>query len=331
MSIAEKEPFWLRWWPWGKKKKTMEPDEQIRGFLQNLVQGIVPSQEQLAVILKEPSEKRSQWWLAAVRAVPTSTGKMVNGMGPSSSPAWRLARILRLEIYWQEVMSNLPTAPKERVIETIGPMPLPEVLPLLEAALISGAPSVSLAAADYLAKRPEPRVTDFFIEVLHRPDGGPWTDRAARGLAMRRAFDGQSVWSQLIAMTTQAEEEIRSRAWEVMASFGPPAEQEEVGDLDRALKKSLSDASPLVRARAAESAGLLARGALIPALMEAMSDENERVRAEAARSLGRLAALDLLAAEIKKDVRNILTQGLEDPDYRVSGCARQALHYITES
>ncbi|MZP29615.1 hypothetical protein GTO91_07845 [Heliobacterium undosum] len=331
----DKEPFWRRWRAWRswKTQAAEDPPEQVRHMLRQLREAIVPQQERLARLLAASPEERSRWWQEAVQAEAAQSAP--------SSPAWRLARILRLEEHWRAVMAAPQSGPKEQVIEALGPLLLPEAMPLLQAAVLDRSPAVGLAATAYLAQVADRQVTDFFLDLLARPDGGPWIDRAARGLAARRSVDGPVIWRRLLAMTGDAQELSRMRAWEVLASFGPPADGEAVDSLEACLRAGLGDPEAAVRARAAETAGLLARGDLAPELVAAARDADARVRAEAARALGRLAALDLIdrnaepqqreAREtFREAVRQALTDCLADEDYRVSGCARQALHYIAE-
>ncbi|ABZ83602.1 hypothetical protein HM1_0964 [Heliomicrobium modesticaldum Ice1] len=331
----DKEPFWRRWLTWlSGKSQADEPSEQVRHMLYQLREGIVPQQGRLTRLLAAPPEERSRWWQEVVQAEAARAAP--------SSPVWRLARILRLEEHWWAVMAAPQSGPKEQVIEAVGPLLLPEAIPLLQAAVLDRSPAVGLAATTYLAQVADSQVTDFFLGLLARPDGGPWIDRAARGLAARRSVDGPVIWRRLLAMTGDAQELLRIRAWEVLASFGPPADGEAVDNLEACLRAGLGDPEAAVRARAAETAGLLARGELAPELVEAVRDADARVRAEAARALGRLAALNLLdrghnleqrktSAALCEAVRQALTDCLADEDYRVSGCARQALHYIAEA
>lgn len=311
-------------------------------MLRDLGEGIVPPQERLAQLLAAPPEERSRWWQEAVGA-ETAGAETAGASAPDAGPAapasvaWRLARILQLEPHWQAVMAAPQSGPKEQVIEAVGPLLLPEALPLLQAAVLDRSPSVGLAATAYLARSADAHVTAFFLDLLQRPDGGPWIDRAARGLAARRSIDGPAIWRRLLAMTGDGQALLRLRAWEVLASFGPPAEGEAVEHLEPCLRAALGDPDAAVRARAAEATGLLARGGLALELVAAARDGDARVRAEAARALGRLAALDLMGSEgadagkTREAVRQALTDCLADEDYRVSGCARQALHYIAEA
>lgn len=321
--------FWHRWPLFGQKPKLQ--GQLVRELLFQLVKGLPPGPEDLTKLLAESVEDRTLWWREAVVALQDAKNAQKGGFTPDcAGAAWRLARILALETYWQEVLEAPFSEPKDQLLEVLGLLLIPDVIPLLETAVLDRSPTVGLTATMMLAQRPEAEVTDFFLQLLTRLESGPWTDRAARGLAARRRIEGRNVWHKLIQVTRNDRSFLRARAWEVLASFGPPAESEEDENLDQALEAGLADSNEEVRARAAEAAGLLLRPLAVPCLIHRLQDEDGRVRAEAARALGRLAVLDLVGESAQGTARQALLQCLEDEDYRVSGCAREALRYISK-
>ncbi|KAB2953871.1 HEAT repeat domain-containing protein [Heliorestis acidaminivorans] len=329
--------WWQKWF--FRKTKPREGIELVKYLLSKLEEGLPPTAEELASVKKASLEDRARWWREAVQGTssPALYCEVADQTASASATelldtrgtAWRLARILNLETYWLSLIETPGAEKKEELLEVIGKLPIPQALPVLKKALLGHGPAVGFTATMLLAQRPEEEVTDFFLSVLHRQEGGPWMDRAARGLSARRILKGKEIWQKLIVMTNHEKIEIRLRAWEVVISFGPPTEQEEWPGLDRALCRGLSDSSEKVRAQVAVAAGVLARPTLVEKLIESLQDPEARVRAEAARSLGRLGSLELLRPSYQEKVVQTLQHCLEDEDYRVNGCAHQALQALS--
>ncbi|QGG47047.1 HEAT repeat domain-containing protein [Heliorestis convoluta] len=321
--MEERIPWWRQLFFIKPKKK--EGLDLVKDLWHKLQKGIAPTKEELSRLKKASLEQRARWWREAI-----SHSAMNELSAPSqdafdaASAAWRFARILGLETYWLTLLQAPGHQQKEELLDIIGRLPVPEALPLLKKAVFDHTPSVGLTAAMLLAQRPEEEVTTFFLDILHQ-EGGPWMDRAARALSVRRNLKGQAIWKSLFHLTKHQREEIRLRAWEVITSFGPPTEQEEWEGIDHALRRGLDDESEKVRAQVAETVGVLARPRLVEALVERIEDVDGRVRAEAARSLGRLGTLELLPPPCQEKAQQALQRALEDEDYRVNGCAHQAL------
>ncbi|MDD2422167.1 MAG: HEAT repeat domain-containing protein [Heliobacteriaceae bacterium] len=319
--------FWRRWLPFGAK--TPGEAELVRKMLQGLCKGFPPEPAQLRRLAATTGADRACWWQEAVQALATSqTG--APGLNPAfAGAAWRLARILGLETYWQEVLATGPVGEKEALVETLGLLPVPEAVPLLTILVKDRSPAVGLAATLVLAQRPEPVATDFFISLLTQKKVGPWPDRAARGLAARRQVEGHRVWQALLGLAAAEPGGSRIRAWEVLAFFGPPAAGEEEPRLDPALSRGLTDPESGVRAAAAAAAGSLLRTAVLPDLVKRLTDPDGRVRAEAAQALGRFAAAGF-PGDYREMVHTGLVRALTDPDWRVGGWAREALRSLPE-